>query len=61
MCKVHIAIPLRKTIRMPIVKPAFKINILKMEHAFHMDTGKGQGFLFIFDKLEGWVARCFFT
>lgn len=34
-CKAWINIPLCRMISMPIICPTFKINILKMEHAFH--------------------------
>jgi hypothetical protein len=34
-------IPLYHMISMPIVKLAFKINVLKMEHAFQMAYQKG--------------------
>jgi len=39
--KVRMAIPLCKMVPMPIVKPTLKIDILKMEHAFHMGYREG--------------------
>jgi hypothetical protein len=39
--KAQMNIPLYHMISMPIVKLAFKINVLKMEHAFQMAYQKG--------------------
>ncbi len=33
---------------MPIVKHAFKIDILKMEHAFHMGYNEGDKVFYLF-------------
>jgi hypothetical protein len=35
-CKARMHVPLYRMVPMPIVKPTLKIDILKMEQAFHM-------------------------
>jgi len=40
-CKAHMHVPLCRMVPMPIVRHAFKIDILKMEHAFHMGYREG--------------------
>jgi hypothetical protein len=40
-CKAWMHVPLCKMVPMPIIKHAFKINILKMEQAFHMRYKEG--------------------
>jgi hypothetical protein len=40
-------IPLCKLIAMPIIRHAFKIDVLKMEHAFQMGYKQGEKVLFI--------------
>ncbi len=40
-------IPLCKLIAMPIVRPIFKINVLKMEQAFQMGYRQGEKVFFI--------------
>jgi hypothetical protein len=34
--KAWMDIPLCRMISMPVIRPTFKINVLKMEHAFQM-------------------------
>jgi hypothetical protein len=40
-CKAHMHVPLCRMVPMLIVRHAFKIDILKMEHAFHMGYREG--------------------
>jgi hypothetical protein len=40
-CKARMHVPLCMMVPMPIVKPALKIDILKMEQAFHMGYREG--------------------
>jgi hypothetical protein len=47
---------------MLVVRPTLKIDILKMEQAFHMGYREGDKvFLFFFDELEGQRVGCFFA
>jgi hypothetical protein len=40
-CKAQMHVPLCMMVPMPIVRHAFKINILKMEQTFHMGYKEG--------------------
>jgi hypothetical protein len=46
--KAHMVVPLCRMVPMPIVKHAFKIHILKMEHAFHMGYNEGDKVFYLF-------------
>jgi hypothetical protein len=46
--KVRMDVPLCKMVPMLVVKPTFKIDILKMEHAFHMGYNEGDKVFYLF-------------
>jgi hypothetical protein len=46
--KAHTVVPLCRMVPMLVVKHVFKIDILKMEHAFHMGYREGDKVFYLF-------------
>jgi hypothetical protein len=46
--KAQMSIPLCRMISMHVVKPTLKIDVLKMEHDFHMGYKEGDKVFYVF-------------